>query len=446
MKRWVVGLLVLVFVGGGLVGGWWWARSSPQQVSSFLRNGGLDAARADEFVAWLGGRTEEEAEPALVVSGSIEGEDVRIVSELGGRIAAVLADEGDRVVVGQAVVVLDSSLLEAGLVEAEALVLAAQANLQSVKAGAHPASIMAAQAAVGQALAERSAAESMWQDTIAILENPQQIEAQISESEAAADLARVRVEQAEAGIASAEAERDLYRSQGSMEEKWLYAIHSYLVEAAEASLAVAQAEVVSHEDTLAALMALRKNPLAIVSQVHLAEAQYRIAEAGVSVAEARLAELEAGPSVEEVVVAQAEVDQAVAALEALKAQVELMTLRSPLAGTVTNRAVHSGEAAVPGATLLTVANLAEVQLTVYLPEDELDEVYLGQHISVQVDSFPGRSFVGRVSFVSQQAEFTPKNVQTQKDRVNMVFAVKVRLDNSDGSLKPGMPADAVINR
>ena len=99
---------------------------------------------------------------------------------------------------------------------------------------------------------------------------------------------------------------------------------------------------------------------------------------------------------------------------------------------------------MPGSILMTVANLNEVTLTIYVPEDELGRVYLGQEVDVQVDSFPGELFRGTVAHIAQQAEFTPKNIQTEKERVNMVFAVKVRLPNSDHRLKPGMPADAFV--
>jgi HlyD family secretion protein len=196
---------------------------------------------------------------------------------------------------------------------------------------------------------------------------------------------------------------------------------------------------------LATLEALRDNPLAVVSQVHMAEAQYDIAVAGVAVAKAKLDELQAGPTAEEVAVAEAQVAQAGSAISALESQIEKLTLRSPIAGLVTSRSVHEGEAAIAGATLLSVANLDEVKLTVYIPEDELGRVYLGQQVEVQVDSFPGRVFTGTVSYISQQAEFTPRNVQTEEERVNMVFAVRVRLPNPDHLLKPGMPADAVIS-
>jgi multidrug resistance efflux pump len=174
----------------------------------------------------------------------------------------------------------------------------------------------------------------------------------------------------------------------------------------------------------------------------LAKAQFRVAESGEVAARAKLVDLAAGPPDEEVAVLEAYGARAEASLAALQAQLEKMTLRTPIAGVVSSRSAHEGEAAVAGATLLTVSNLDEVKLTVYIPEDELGRVYLGQEVEVQVDSFPGMPFTGTVSYISSQAEFTPKNVQTEKERVNMVFAAKVRLPNPDHLLKPGMPADA----
>jgi len=239
-------------------------------------------------------------------------------------------------------------------------------------------------------------------------------------------------------------ERDRYRAQGSYEEKQLYDSYNYQVEAAQAALDGARAAKKAAEANVAGLKAFRDNPLALGSQVSLAESQYKMAVSAVGVAIARRDELEAGPLSEEVAVAEALVFKAEAAISAIDAQVAKMTLRSPMAGVVTSRSAHPGEAAVPGSILLTIANLDEVDLTIYVPEDELGRVYLGQEVEVRVDSFPGRAFTGTVSHISQQAEFTPKNVQTDKERVNMVFAVKVRLPNPVHLLKPGMPADAYL--
>lgn len=444
MKRGVVVLLVVVVATAALAGAWWWTRTFPQQAVQFLTDGGLEASRAEQFVLWLGGQAEVEEEKPLGASGSIEGEEISIVSEFGGRIAGLYVDEGDEIATGQVLVELDTSLLDAQMLQAEAAVGAAEANLANIKAGTHPAEILAAQAALHQAIAERSAAETAWQDAVAILADPQEIDARIVEAQASVDVAEVQIEQAEAQLAAAEVERDQYRARGSMQEKWQYVIYDYQVEAARAAIESARANFRGAEETLAALHSLRENPLVIVSQVHLAEAQYQMAVAGVAVAIAELDELKAGPTAEEIAMAEAQIAQAEAAVAALQAQMAKMTLESPIDGIVTSRSAHSGEAALAGATLLTVANLDEVKLTVYIPEDKLGRVYLGQEIEVQVDSFPGQVFTGTVSYISQQAEFTPKNVQTEEERVNMVFAVRVRLPNPNHALKPGMPADAMF--
>jgi HlyD family secretion protein len=444
MKRGIVILLILVVVGGALAGAWWWARTFPEQAIQFLVDGGLQASRAEEVVASLGGEPKPQDEQSLMASGSIEGEEVTIVSEFGGRIVGLYVEEGDEVTAGEVLVELDSSMLHAQMAQAEAAVAAAEANLANVKAGTHPAEILATQAALRQAIAGRSAAETAWKDAQVILNDPQEINAQIVEAQTAVDLAQVQIEQAKAQLATAEVERDRYRGQGSMEEKQLYIVYNYQVQAAQTAIDVARENKRGAEEMLAALKALRDNPLVVISQVHQAEAQYELAAAGVAVAKAKLDEMKAGPMSEEVAVAEAQITQAEAAVSALQTQIDKMTLRSPLAGIVTSRSAHTGEAAIAGATLLTVANLDEVKLTIYIPEDELGRVYLGQEVAVEVDSFPGQVFTGTVSYISQQAEFTPKNVQTEKERVNMVFAVKVRLPNPDHLLKPGMPADAVI--
>jgi len=173
-------------------------------------------------------------------------------------------------------------------------------------------------------------------------------------------------------------------------------------------------------------------------------AETDLAEAAVAVAQADLDALRAGPTEEQIAVAQAQVRQAEAALEVLQVQLDKMTLRSPLAGLVTSRAINVGETAAPGATLLTVADLDEVTLTLYVPETQIGRVKVGQEVEVQVDSYPDRVFKGRVVHISSRAEFTPRNVQTREERVNMVFAVKVALPNPGHELKPGMPADARI--
>jgi HlyD family secretion protein len=444
MKRAVIVLLLLVIVGGTAAGGWWYARNWPEQAVQFLVTGGLEQSRAEQFIALLGGQVQVQVQPALVASGSIEGEEVSIVSEFGGRIVDLTVNEGDEVEAEQVLVKLDDSMLLAQQAQARAAVTAALANLDNVKAGSHPAEIMAAEAALLQAQAQRDAARTGWEDAQAILDNPQQIDAQIVQAQASVDLGAVQIEQAQSQLEAAKVERDKYRAQGSMEEKWMYQVQDYNVQAAQSAIDAAKANGQGAKKTLAALQALRKNPLALISQVNMAEAQYRVAEKGVIVAQAQVVDLKAGPTAEAVAVAQAQVAQAQAASNALQIQIDKMTLRTPISGIVTSCPVHQGEAAIAGVTLLTIANLDEVKLTIYVPESELGRVYLDQQVEVEVDSFLGRVFTGTVSLISQQAEFTPKNVQTEKERVNMVFAVRVRLPNLEHLLKPGMPADAIL--
>ncbi|HMD89505.1 MAG TPA: efflux RND transporter periplasmic adaptor subunit [Anaerolineaceae bacterium] len=114
---------------------------------------------------------------------------------------------------------------------------------------------------------------------------------------------------------------------------------------------------------------------------------------------------------------------------------------SPINGVVLERLVEPGELAIPNATLITVCNLDELTLTVYVPEDRYGMITLGESVPVTADSFPGQEFNGTVSYIADQAEFTPRNVQTTDSRKSTVYAIKLDLDPSGGLLKPGMPAD-----
>jgi HlyD family secretion protein len=121
-----------------------------------------------------------------------------------------------------------------------------------------------------------------------------------------------------------------------------------------------------------------------------------------------------------------------------------LDITSPMDGVVVDMTAYLGEVVAPGAPLPTVADLSEMHLTVYLPEMHMGRVHLGQRVEVAVDSFPGQVFEGRVTHIADRAEFTPRNVATQEERLNTFYAVEVRLPNAEGLLKPGMPADATF--
>jgi multidrug resistance efflux pump len=128
----------------------------------------------------------------------------------------------------------------------------------------------------------------------------------------------------------------------------------------------------------------------------------------------------------------------------LEIQLDNYQLRSPINGIVTRVPVHIGEIVSPGETVVAVADLSNLDLTAYVLERDLGKVLVGQQVAVTADPFPGRTFQGVVTSTSPHAEFTPRNIQTQADRLNLVFGVKIRVDNPDGALKPGMPADVTF--
>lgn len=198
------------------------------------------------------------------------------------------------------------------------------------------------------------------------------------------------------------------------------------------------------EAQLNQLYVQRANPQTMDTQLAEMTALEAQLSAQVGMAETQLDALQAGLTPEEIAVIEAKVDQAHAGLEALRAQRELLVLTTPISGTVVDILGHEGEVAAKGAALISVADLTNLTVTVYVPETRLGEVWLDQIVNVVVDSFPGRTFEGYVSYMSDSAEFTPRNVATVEERQNLVFAVDIRIDNESGDLKPGMPADVVF--
>jgi multidrug resistance efflux pump len=172
------------------------------------------------------------------------------------------------------------------------------------------------------------------------------------------------------------------------------------------AVAMAQAAHDGAQAALKDLLAIRENPQELDTQVDVARAQYERAEAAVQAAQAQLEALKTGATQEQIAVAEAQVKQAQAAVDLLKVQLDKMTLTAPTSGLVMERTVHRGEMAVAGATLMTIANLDEVTLTIYIPEDEIGKVKVGQTVEVSVDSFPDKVFEGRVNYIASEAEFT----------------------------------------
>jgi HlyD family secretion protein len=175
-------------------------------------------------------------------------------------------------------------------------------------------------------------------------------------------------------------------------------------------------------------------------------AKARLSEANAVLKQARsnLKKLKAAGK--EIEVAKAQYMAAKAALDFTGIRLEYTRLRSPFSGIVTSRNVEPGEVVTAGREVLTLSDLSTVKLKIFVGETEIGKVKPGQKVRVKVDAFPDKVYTGTVSFISTEGEFTPKIIQTHKERVKLVYLVKVSIPNPDVELKPGMPADAWLQK
>jgi len=216
------------------------------------------------------------------------------------------------------------------------------------------------------------------------------------------------------------------------------------IAAAEATLHSAEAERDRARLDFARQQDLHGKDVISSRDFEAAEAQLKVAEARAAEAAERLKLVREGPRVETIRQGRARVEQARAALDLAQTQLDNTRLVSPLTGFVLSRNIEPGEFVAAGTPVVTVADLAHVWVRAYLNQTDLGRVHLGQHVAVRTDTFPGRTYDGTVAFISPEAEFTPKTVQTAKERVKLVFRLKIDVANPQDELKPGMPADVVI--
>ncbi|HQI01520.1 MAG TPA: efflux RND transporter periplasmic adaptor subunit [Deltaproteobacteria bacterium] len=172
-----------------------------------------------------------------------------------------------------------------------------------------------------------------------------------------------------------------------------------------------------------------------LSKLHEADAVLAQAESNLRKIDSTKKDIEA---------AQAQIDLSKAALEQAKIQLGYTKLTAPYSGIITSRNVEPGEFVSPGREVLSLSDLSRVDLKVFVDETDIGKVRPNQKVDVVVDAFPGKFFKGRVSYISPEAEFTPKIIQTKKERVKLVYLVKVSVPNPKFELKTGMPADAFL--
>ena len=216
------------------------------------------------------------------------------------------------------------------------------------------------------------------------------------------------------------------------------------IAAAEAALHSAEAERDRARLDFARQQELRGKDAIADRELEASQAGLKVAEARGSEAAERFKLVQAGPRSEDIAQGRARVEQARAAVALAETQVANTRLVSPLTGIVLSDSIEPGEYVSPGTPVATVADIAHVWLRAYVNQTDLGRIRLGQKIAVHTDTFPDKSYEGTVGFIASEAEFTPKTVQTTKERVKLVFRIKIDLANPDDELKPGMPADATI--
>lgn len=358
----------------------------------------------------------------LRLSGNIEATDVRLSFKIPGRLASRLVAEGESVAEGQLVATLDPTDQQLAVAQAAASVVFAESVLAELEAGSRPEQLSQAAAQVAQARA-----------ALTQLEHGSR-EQEIASAEAAVNQALAAAEQAQVQLDLADA--DYERSQELFAAGVIPAQRNDQArtawETAQRTLDGADAVV---------LRARERHSLAMegprVEQVDQARAVLQQMQAGYAL-------LAAGPRVEIISQAGAQLELASQKLRQAKAQLEYTKLKAAADGIVLSKAAEPGEYLMPGAPVVTIGYLDQVWLRGYINETDLGRVHLDQQVEVTTDTYPGKVYPGRISFISSEAEFTPKAVQTRGERVKLMYMVKLELANPQLELKPGMPADAVI--
>jgi membrane fusion protein YbhG len=256
-----------------------------------------------------------------------------------------------------------------------------------------------------------------------------QVLVRLDDSELAADVRRL-----DAALRSAQATlRDLQKGARPQE-----------VEDARAAVASAEATRTMTEREYQRTEQLFKQNLIAAQDVDRARQAYEVAKAQERSVRERLGLLLEGSRPDQIDAARWQVTQAESALAQARSRLRETVVVSPIDGVVLRKNLEAGETANPGVPILTLVDPKDVWLRGYVPETEMGRLKVGDTATLRVDAFPNRLFTGRLIEIGAEAEFTPRNVQTKKERVNLVFRIKIQIDNPDGLLKPGLPADADV--
>ena len=354
-----------------------------------------------------GGCTTEQ-EDQLEVSGLLEGIVVEAGSLTGGRVAEVLVEEGDAVKTGDVMVRLESDEAEALVAAAQAQLDQAEATLAKLEAGARPEQIRQAEAAAAQA-------EEMYQ--MALKGSRSQ---EIDAARAAAEAAKAQRDETLAEYKRAEK----LNKQGVLSQQ-LFDRAKHAHEAAEAQLKGA------------------RERLEMVVQGARSE-EIEIAKAAFDQAAAALDEIRNGAREEDVAAARALRDAAAANLRLARSKADEMAVPAPRDGVVESIDIYPGDLVRPGA-IVRVIDPNELKMYIYVSPETMGKIRLGDRIAVTTDSFGEEIFEGTVTHIKNEGEFTPRNLQTQEARARQMFGIKLTLDSAGGRLKAGMTATAHVD-
>ncbi|HYM69708.1 MAG TPA: HlyD family efflux transporter periplasmic adaptor subunit [bacterium] len=391
---------------------------------------------------WLYGQS---AAPVRIVgSTSIEATTVDVTTRAPGTVLRLMAREGQQVRAGSVLAELEPQ--EAGAQVAQARAAVAQAAAQVVQAQqAVVAQQQATDAEVGQATAQVTAAGAgIPQSEAALAIQDRTSREAVTAAEARLSAAQAKVGSTRSGLATAE--RDLARQKALFAQG---AIAADQVDATQAAYDAAVAQDRGAGEAVAQARADLAAARANLMQVQIQRRAVEAAQANVARAQAALGNAESGYTV----VAQqrqllAAAEAALAQARANLAYVGLVaghnTIVAPRDGVIQTKNVEEGEVVPAGAALYTLINPTDLWGRVYVREDQIGLVKIGQPTRTTIDTLPGDVFTGRVTQVNDGPEFTTVNVQTKEDRVKLVFGVKVRIADPGHRLQPGMPAHIEI--
>jgi multidrug resistance efflux pump len=427
------------------------------------------------FTVWYlvsGGRAAGNG--ALDASGTVEAVELVVAPELSGRVVEVLAENGAAVAEGDLMLRLDDSLLQAQRQRAAAALEAAQKSLVVAQAGADVAQSALRAAEAGRDAvqanteAERVVAQRALDD---LYENKDVSRAEAQRAVAAAHRAVREAQYLWDNYSLPTSQQDLTAAEAitmtlQLLERARARFEPYKYEASgndtRENLKDALDEAQSDYDTAVRRMELEMG--LHQAQSHLAKTERDLQKLSqgpnpddVAVLEARLQAIQAAFKQARTTVEQAQagvtqanervaqagsaVDQAQAELDWIDVQIDKLLVYAPGSGVVIARNIEPGEVVQAGAPLMILGKLDPLKITVYIPEDLYGQIKLGQEARVMVDSFPDETFKATVTHIADKAEFTPRNVQTVEGRKTTVFAIELTIENPDGRLKPGMPAD-----